>query len=402
MRNFVKRAIAKIDQLDTNQIIGVLQSLSGELQMVEDVLESIEDAVILTDDKLVIRYATSNVRTLIPMARMRTYEGTPLKEVLADEHVLSYIEAQVRAIDEDMENEFSFQKGTSIHTVSVTVTSYKEAVEGQGASFVIIVSDVTAHNEAERRLRRSENLASMTTMAAGVAHEIKNPLAAMDIHLQLLRKAFVSNQCLTIEDATRYLDVLEEEVGRLNTIVVDFLFAVRPLDSRLRLSQIRGTLEEVCSFAKVELAAQKIELKESFDSYLPRLNYDDHLVKQALLNLIKNAMAAMEGGGTLLISARQEGNHVIVSVKDTGVGIADDILLKLFEPYFTTKASGTGLGLTMVYKIMKEHNGEVTVQSKRGEGTTFNLHFPVPESEHLAIEQRSETEASYETHHPHL
>ncbi|MFA5448250.1 MAG: ATP-binding protein [Sphaerochaeta sp.] len=402
MRNFVKRAIAKIDQLDTNQIIGVLQSLSGELQMVEDVLESIEDAVILTDDKLVIRYATSNVRTLIPMARMRTYEGTPLEEVLADEHVLSYIEAQVRAIDEDMENEFSFQKGTSIHTVSVTVTSYKEAVEGQGASFVIIVSDVTAHNEAERRLRRSENLASMTTMAAGVAHEIKNPLAAMDIHLQLLRKAFVSNQCLTIEDATRYLDVLEEEVGRLNTIVVDFLFAVRPLDSRLRLSQIRGTLEEVCSFAKVELAAQKIELKESFDSYLPRLNYDDHLVKQALLNLIKNAMAAMEGGGTLLISARQEGNHVIVSVKDTGVGIADDILLKLFEPYFTTKASGTGLGLTMVYKIMKEHNGEVTVQSKRGEGTTFNLHFPVPESEHLAIEQRSETEASYETHHPHL
>lgn len=396
MRNFVQRAIAKIDQLDARQIVAVLESQSNELEMLENVLESIEDGVILTDAALVIRYATSNCRTLVPMVRSRTYEGMALEDALSDEHVKAYITAQVQQKDEDAENEFSFQKGDKIQTIAVTVTSYRGSGTAKASSFVIMFTDVTAHNAAERRLRRSENLASLTTMAAGVAHEIKNPLAAMDIHLQLLRKAFVRKNCLTGEDASRYLDVLEEEIARLNTIVVDFLFAVRPLDSRLRLAQIRATVGEVCDFAKVELAAHKIKLREEFSSFLPRINFDDHLVKQALLNLIKNAMAAMEGGGTLTVSVRQEGNEVIVQVADTGRGMDEQTLLKLFEPYFTTKASGTGLGLTMVYKIMKEHGGDVTVQSKRGEGSLFTLHFPVPESEYLAIEEERRPEVSHE------
>ena len=397
MRSFVRRAIAKIDQLDRRQIVGVLQSLSNELEMLENALESIEDGVILTDADLVIRYATSNCRTLVPMTRSRSYEGLALEDALSDEHVKGYIIDQVHQRDEEAENEFSFQKGDKIQTIVVTVTSYKDAANAKASSFVIMLSDVTAHNAAERRLRRSENLASLTTMAAGVAHEVKNPLAAMDIHLQLLRKAFIRKGCLTSDDGARYLDVLEEEIGRLNTIVVDFLFAVRPLDSRPRLAQIRGTVAEVCAFAKVELAAHKIILKEEFASYLPRIHFDDHLVKQALLNLIKNAMAAMEGGGTLTVTLRHEGNDVTVQVADTGIGMEEQTIAKLFEPYFTTKASGTGLGLTMVYKIMKEHGGDVTVYSKKGEGSVFTLHFPVPQSEYLAIEEAMTGEASDET-----
>ncbi len=396
MRNFVQRAIAKIDQLDTRQIVGVLESLSNELEMLENVLESIEDGVILTDASLVIRYATSNCRTLVPMVRSRSWEGMALEDALTDEHITAYITGQVQQMDEEAENEFSFQKGDKIQTIAVTVTTYKRSGTAKDSSLVIMLTDVTAHNAAERRLRRSENLASLTTMAAGVAHEIKNPLAAMDIHLQLLRKAFARQTCLTEEDASRYIDVLEEEIARLNTIVVDFLFAVKPLDSRPRLAQIRGTVAEVCAFAKVELAAHKITLNEEFASFLPRIFFDDHLVKQALLNLIKNAMAAMEDGGIMTIAVRHEGNEVTVQVGDTGKGMDEQTIQKLFEPYFTTKASGTGLGLTMVYKIMKEHNGDVTVQSKRGEGSLFTLHFPVPESEYLAIEEAQSTEVSYE------
>jgi two-component system, sporulation sensor kinase E len=396
MRKFVQRAIQKIDQLDTKQIIGVLHSLSGELEMLESVLESIDDGVILTDENLSILYANSNCRTLVPMVRLRSYEGLFLSEVIQDEHVLEYIVHQVSQEPDELDNEFSFQKGDRIQTVAVTVHAYKGLSSGENSSFVIMLSDVTAHNEAERRIRRSENLASMTTMAAGVAHEIKNPLAAMGIHLQLLRKAFVRNVSLTAEDAQCYLDVLDEEITRLNTIVVDFLFAVRPLDSRLRRGQIRTTLIEICDFVKVELREHHIELAEEFSAHLPRLNYDENLVRQAVLNLIKNAMAAMEGGGLLSIRARHDGNHVLVSVSDTGVGMDDETLVKLFEPYFTTKASGTGLGLTVVYKIMKEHGGDVTVHSKRGEGTTFTLHFPVPESEHLALESAPFMEGVYE------
>ena len=396
MKNFVLRAIQKIDQLDTKQIVDIMRSQADDVEMLENVLESIHDGVILTDEKLTVLYANSNCRNLVPMARFRSYEGMALAKVLEDEHVLRYIELKVQRKAGDEDNEFTFQKGDKLQTIAVTVFSYKSSSERVRSSYVVMFSDVTEHNANEARLRRSENLASMTTMAAGVAHEIKNPLAAMAIHLQLLRKAFSRKESLTLDDAQRYLDVLDEEINRLNSIVVDFLFAVRPMDTRLRLGQIRRTLEEVAKFVAPELAEHHVKLKLDFPNSLPRLEYDEHLIKQALLNLIKNAMNAMEGGGMLILQARHDQNQVLLKVIDTGIGMDEQTQLKIFEPYFTTKATGTGLGLTVVYKIMKEHKGDITVQSKLGEGTTFTLYFPVPRSERLALDSQAVTEADYE------
>ncbi len=396
MKNFVQRAIQKIDQLDTNQIVDVLYSQARDVEMLENVLESIHDGVILTDEHLMVLYCNSNCRSLVPMARLRSYEGIPLSSILEDEHVLSYIVRSVKHQEMDGDNEFTFQKGNKVQTIAVTVFAYKNKTQRNHSSYVVMLSDVTEHNANEARLRRSENLASMTTMAAGVAHEIKNPLAAMQIHLQLLRKAFARKQALTIDDAQRYLDVLEEEISRLNGIVVDFLFAVRPMDTRLRLGQISKTLEEVCSFVEPELMEHRVQLKKNIFTALPRLEYDEHLVKQALLNLIKNAMNAMEGGGVLTLEGKLDGDLVLIKVVDTGIGMDEQTQQKVFEPYFTTKATGTGLGLTVVYKIMKEHRGDITVQSRLGQGTTFTLSFPVPKSERLALEKEHTTEVPYE------
>lgn len=396
MKNFVQRAIQKIDQLDTKQIVDILRSQASDVEMLENVLESIHDGVILTDEKLTVLYANSNCRNLVPMGRFRSYEGMALSKVLEDDQVLKYINLCVQQKKSDEDNEFTFQKGDSLQTIAVTVFSYKSSSERIRSSYVVMLSDVTEHNANEARLRRSENLASMTTMAAGVAHEIKNPLAAMAIHLQLLRKAFGRKEALTIDDAARYLDVLDEEISRLNSIVVDFLFAVRPMDTRLRLGQIKRTLEEVVKFVMPELSEHHVHLKLDLPTSLPKLEFDEHLIKQALLNLIKNAMNAMESGGMLILQARHDQNQVLLKVIDTGIGMDEQTQLKIFEPYFTTKATGTGLGLTVVYKIMKEHKGDITVQSKLGEGTTFTLYFPVPRSERLALDSQAMAEADYE------
>ncbi|MDY0289112.1 MAG: ATP-binding protein [Sphaerochaeta sp.] len=384
MKNFVQRAIRKIDQLDTKQIVDIMQSQSRELEMLENVLDSIEDGVILTDANLTINYANSHCPNLIPMVRKRSYEGFPLSKVIDDKHVLRYIVLSVYDRAEDLDNEFTFQRGNNVQTIAVTVYTYKMAEEGQ-ASYVLMFSDVTEHNANDARMRRSENLASMTTMAAGVAHEIKNPLAAMGIHLQLLKKAFARKQSLTYDDAQRYIDVLEEEINRLNGIVVDFLFAVRPLDTRLRLGSITKTLNDVVTFVQPELTENRVKLTCDFSTSLPRLEFDENLLKQVLLNLIKNAMNAMEQGGRLTLVARPDGNQVLISVQDTGIGMDDETLHKIFEPYFTNKATGTGLGLTVVYKIMKEHRGDITVESKLGEGSVFTLSFPIPKSERLSL-----------------
>jgi len=396
MKNFVQRAIQKIDQLDTKQIVSIMQSQSRELEMLENVLESIEDGVILTDAKLTINYANSHCQNLIPMARRRSYEGFPLSKVIEDKHVLRYIVLSVYNRAEDLDNEFTFQRGNKVQTVAVTVFTYKMPEEKGLSSYVLMFSDVTEHNANEARMRRSENLASMTTMAAGVAHEIKNPLAAMGIHLQLLKKAFVRKECLSMDDAQRYIDVLEEEITRLNSIVVDFLFAVRPLDTRLRLGSICKTLSDVTSFVEPELTENRVTLTCNVSTSLPKLEFDENLIKQVLLNLIKNAMNAMEQGGRLTLHARPDGNQVLISIQDTGIGMNDETLQKIFEPYFTSKATGTGLGLTVVYKIMKEHRGDITVKSKPGEGSTFTLSFPIPKSERLSLSE-PDKESLHET-----
>ncbi len=396
MKNFVQRAIKKIDQLDTEQIVDIMQSQSRELEMLENVLESIEDGVILTDANLIINYANSHCPNLIPMTRKRYYEGFPLSKVIEDKHVLRYIVLSVYNRAEDLDNEFTFQRGTKVQTIAVTVFTYRMPEEKDLSIYVLMFSDVTEHNANEARLRRSENLASMTTMAAGVAHEIKNPLAAMGIHLQLLKKAFARKECLSLDDAQRYIDVLDEEITRLNGIVVDFLFAVRPLDTRLRLGSILKTLNEVASFVEPELAEKKVTLTCDCSTSLPKLEFDENLLKQVLLNLIKNAMNAMEQGGRLTLHTRPDGNQVLISVQDTGIGMDDETLQKIFEPYYTNKATGTGLGLTVVYKIMKEHRGDITVESKLGEGSTFTLSLPIPKSERLSLSE-PDKEGSYET-----
>jgi signal transduction histidine kinase len=390
MKNFVHRAILKIDQLDTNQIVALLKSQANDVEMLENVLESLDDGVILTDSDMVIAYANSHCPTMVPMVRKKSYEGLPLCEVIEDRQVVRFIVLALHGRADDLNNEFNFQRGEKVRTVAITVSIYRSSEVKDMSSYVIRFTDVTEHNANEARLRRTENLASMTTMAAGVAHEIKNPLAAMGIHLQLLKKAFARKSSLTLDDAQRYIDVLDEEISRLNSIVVDFLFAVRPMDTRLRLGSIKKTLREVCDFVEPELAEHAVHLDRDISTSLPRVEFDENLVKQALLNLVKNAMNAMEDGGRLTLQARLDGNVVSIKVIDTGTGMSEETVQKIFEPYFTTKATGTGLGLTVVYKIMKEHKGDISVSSRIGEGTTFTLTLPVPQSERLALDDGSE------------
>jgi signal transduction histidine kinase len=212
-------------------------------------------------------------------------------------------------------------------------------------------------------------------------------LASIGIHLQLLRKAFQRKKTLTLDDAKRYLDVIDEEIERLNGIVVDFLFAVRPMDVHLRLEQVNRVIDDVINFVGYELSEHAISITRNLQEFLPKLRLDENLMKQALLNIIKNAMNAMEpNGGILTVTTKLSGDNVVLNISDTGSGMDEATLSKIFEPYFTTKDTGSGLGLTMVFKVVKEHNGEISVSSKKGEGTSFTITLPVPTSERLALE----------------
>jgi signal transduction histidine kinase len=224
-----------------------------------------------------------------------------------------------------------------------------------------------------------EQLASFGAVAGGLAHEIKNPLSTMTITLGLLREDLEAGRPEP-DKALRRVKVLEREVTRLEEIVADFLqFAGHhPLD--LRPTDLNVVVSEVLDFITPAALKKRIELRHHLSPDVPPLSLDRDRVKQALLNLVLNALEAMTGRGELLVQTAARGGAVRVDVTDTGAGIPVEVLPRIFEVYFSTKKTGTGLGLPIARRIVEEHGGVLEVFTEEGKGTRFTMWFPVPGS----------------------
>jgi len=172
---------------------------------------------------------------------------------------------------------------------------------------------------------------------------------------------------------------------------MDFLFTVRPMNAELEYDELNRLIQELVEFLRPELEQAGIDIRLELAEPMPQIRMDERYMKQAVLNVVKNALSAMPDGGTLSIRTAVRGNHLQLRISDTGVGIPDENLEKIFEPYFTTKEFGSGLGLTIVYKIVKEHLGEIAVDSKVGKGASFTLSFPIPQKEKRLIGYREES-----------
>jgi two-component system, sporulation sensor kinase E len=162
------------------------------------------------------------------------------------------------------------------------------------------------------------------------------------------------------------------------------------MDTHLEDGDVNRVIEELLEFVQPELDQAGVQIESNLSTSLPLLRIDARYIKQALLNLIKNAVAAMPGGGVLRVDTLRAGEDVQVRISDTGSGIPEEIMDKIFEPYFTTKPFGTGLGLTIVFKIVKEHFGDISVTSRPGEGTTVTLALPVPQKEKILIDYKGD------------
>jgi PAS domain S-box-containing protein len=395
MRDFIKRALKIVNRLTQKQMEDLLLSAATEIDRLETVLDSVPEGLLVCDEKHHLVMANKAADRFLPIMRNETGSDT-LWSVVRDETAADFFEATLLSGDKviDKEIDVDIMGINRIFAVSVLPLVRDFQVTGS----LIHIRDVTEKRTRESRLRRAENLASLTTLAAAVAHEIKNPLGSISIHIQLMQKAIARNKELfnaaqqnkerdnerpvpAFDLLDKYIAVVNEEVDRLNHIVVDFLFAVRPVNVELREGNINALIKDLTDFVFFELEEAHIECVLDLDNKLPLVAMDERFMKQALLNLIKNAQAAMAEGGSLIIKTERGDGEVLIRVTDTGTGISSDNISKIFEPYFTTKATGSGLGLTMVFKIVKEHQGEIFVKSKEGEGTSFTISLPIPQKE---------------------
>jgi len=386
MSGFYRRALSKLNRLNLEQCRELLVSASQEIFRFDTVLDSLPCGILVCDEKHRLLMANKSALRFLPLSYT---EGGLLWELIPDEYIANFFQQSLKRGDRLLEQEMDLHTpgGPPGRLLSISIHPLVEKRKITGS--LVYIEDITEKRGREVRLRRAENLASLTTLAAGVAHEIKNPLGAISIHLQLLRKALDKKQ-ESAELIDKYFSVLNEEVDRLNGIVIDFLFAVRPMSLELCEGDLNALVSELGEFIRAELEQSDIRLLLELDDKLPPVLIDERYMKQALLNLIKNAQAAMPDGGLLTIATVGSDSEIRISVCDTGIGISQENLKKIFEPYFTTKGNGTGLGLTLVYKIIREHQGEMSVDSREGEGTDFEIILPVYQKKQRLINYSGE------------
>lgn len=375
MRKFIQRALNKLSKLDKQQIHALIYDLARENEHMEVVLDSLTDGVLVSDKDNRLILSNKAAERMIPFREYDMYEKI-IWDVVADQDIADFIQSTIEREESIRDREFTLDNlgNTRILALSIMPLVRRGRVRGN----VVHIEDISEKRWSEARLRRAESLASLTTLAAGVAHEIKNPLGSIGIHIQLMQRTLDAQNSVKSEDVRSYLDIVNEEVERLNRIVMDFLFAVRPMDIHLEDHDLNALLHEIMDFMKYEVEESGIQLKEDYQVDIPHILLDEKFIKQAILNIVKNAINAMSDGGNLTISTRCRGDEVILRIIDTGVGMSEEVMEKIFEPYFTTKDFGSGIGLTIVYKIMKEHRGDISVISQEGRGTTFTLSFPIP------------------------
>ncbi len=385
-KRFLKKIIDEYSSFPESELRSLVKEELEESDLLLSILENEETGhLVLSRDGKVVFYNSAVLSLLPRKVTLGLEQGASIDEALSDGDITSFIHEVISGKEMDGKRDFSFDKGGEVITLRFAL----RPITSEDVAYLdVVISDITERLRKETRLRRSESLASMTTMAAGIAHEIKNPLAAMKIHIQLMQKALSKKGSITEKEASRYLDVIDSETDRLNSIAVDFLYAVKPMNTELRLENINNIVRDIASFLKPEADKEKIKVNLELSRFLPSLEVDHKYVRQAILNLVQNAFYAMKGGGKLTMKTVQEQNCVALYIIDSGVGIEKENLSRIFEPYYSTKNTGTGLGLTTVYKIMKEHNGEIHVKSKVGEGTVFKLEFPVPKSQRVSIEEK--------------
>jgi len=231
-------------------------------------------------------------------------------------------------------------------------------------------------SEAQERLLHSERLATVGKLAAKVAHEIRNPLSSISLNLELLEDEVAASPVTPGEQTVKLVNSIKSELERLAEITDDYLRLARLPEPRIANESVAEILESLCDLLRGELAERQVEIKTKIEASLPSVLVDRNQLKQALLNILRNAIEAMPTGGQVTVSARRAGDHVEIAIADEGQGISADHLKRIFEPFFTTKATGTGLGLAVAREIVQLHGGRIDCSSRCGRGTVMTISIP--------------------------
>lgn len=409
--SFLDKVLGRIGRLDTEGLQTVVQRLARERALLETLFNTIEDGVLVVDESGRVLYFNQAVTRLLGLHHPSA-EGQPIARFLPELDWPALARADAAGGARVLRHEFEIQypRPRFLHLYAAPLDG--EATGSSGLA--LILHDATEARQRTHEAIESERIQALTLLAASVAHEIGNPLNALHIHLQLMerevrklqsappppaeaprgarRKPRVETVGGDVRDTAlkleRYLDVCKGEIGRLDYIVTQFLQAIRPSPAQLRPSALNDVVHDTIELLRPEIENRGITIKQKLARRLPLAPLDPAQIKQVLVNLMKNAIQAMTRGGTLTVQTDSGVDGVVLTVADTGGGIAQEQINRIFEPFYTTKKKGSGLGLMIVQRIVREHKGRIELESHVGQGTVFRVWLPLHDKPMKLLEAR--------------
>jgi two-component system, sporulation sensor kinase E len=381
---FLDKLIGRIERVDPQSLQSFVLKLSREKGFLETLFNTIQEGIIVTDSEGRISYLNAAATEMLGVPAERGL-GEPLSRYLRDldwDKIWSADRDEwSKVMTHELEVAYPRHRFLSFYIVPLADDEH-----GLVTGMAIILRDVTESRQRTEGVIESEKLSALTLLAAGVAHEIGNPLNSLNIHLQLMERELKN---LPAESAARLredIGVAREEIARLDRIVNQFLRAIRPSVPDLQRAGINDIVTESLQLMEREIENREILVEPELADDLPRCLVDRAQLKQVFYNLIKNALQAMRPGGILRIRTEVDDGHVTVSFIDTGHGITPEQIGRVFEPYYTTKPNGSGLGLMIVQRIVREHGGTIDVESDPSRGTTVRIKLPVHEKRTRLLE----------------
>ena len=391
---FLEKLIERLGRIGPEEVQNYFLRLAQEKGFLETVFNAIQEGIIVTDSKGSITYLNDAACELFGL-RASDAIGKRLDERVRGLDWESLTQSS-GPVSRDMEIFYPANRFINFYIVplmiehretgekdrqrrrrrSARVGAVRRIGQNEQVGHAMILRDITESRRSAQQIIESERLNALTLLAAGVAHEIGNPLNSLHIHLQLMERQAHKLDRAAREELEESIDIARSEVNRLDSIVTQFLRAIRPSKPELHPENVNTIVEETLRFFTPEIQDRNIVVEQELRSDLPLLQIDRDQMKQAFYNVIKNSLQAMKRGGTLRIRTDRDDTHVLISFIDTGSGMSAENLGRVFEPYFTTKPSGTGLGLLIVRRIVREHGGELSIESSEGKGLTLTIRLP--------------------------